>query len=98
MIIDIKIPSVGESITEAVLAEWFKADGDPVEKDDPLFVIERCETVFGYEKTEAAINHGLEEFFCRNTILFHYGLLALNNNPGVIVFLHIISSHVGRQY
>ncbi len=40
MSIEIKIPSVGESVQEAVLAEWFKKDGDTVRKDDPLFVIE----------------------------------------------------------
>jgi len=40
MTIDIIIPSVGESIQEAILAEWFKEDGDFVEKDEPLFVIE----------------------------------------------------------
>ena len=40
MAIKIKIPSVGESVTEALLAEWFKADGDSVQKDEPLFVIE----------------------------------------------------------
>ena len=40
MSIEIKIPSVGESVREAVLAEWFKQDGDTVRKDDPLFVIE----------------------------------------------------------
>ena len=37
---DIVIPSVGESIQEAVLAEWFKQDGDRVEIDEPLLVIE----------------------------------------------------------
>ena len=37
---DVKIPAVGESVQEAVLAEWFKQDGDVVEKDEPLFVIE----------------------------------------------------------
>jgi 2-oxoglutarate dehydrogenase E2 component (dihydrolipoamide succinyltransferase) len=40
MSIEIKIPSVGESVQEAVLAEWFKQDGDTVRKDDPLLVIE----------------------------------------------------------
>ena len=28
MKIDIKIPEVGESVQEAVLAEWFKKDGN----------------------------------------------------------------------
>jgi 2-oxoglutarate dehydrogenase E2 component (dihydrolipoamide succinyltransferase) len=40
MAIEIKIPSVGESVQEALLAEWFKQDGDFVQKDEPLFVIE----------------------------------------------------------
>ncbi len=40
MAIDIKIPSVGESIQEAVLAEWFKKDGDTIQKDEALLVIE----------------------------------------------------------
>jgi len=37
---DIIIPSVGESVQEAVLAEWFKQDGEMVEIDEPLLVIE----------------------------------------------------------
>jgi len=37
---EIKIPNVGESIKEAILVQWYKNDGDPVEKDEPLFLIE----------------------------------------------------------
>jgi len=40
MAVEIKVPSVGESVQEAFLAEWFKEDGERVEKDDTLFVIE----------------------------------------------------------
>ena len=40
MTVEIKVPSVGESVTEATLAEWFKKDGGRVQKDEPLFVIE----------------------------------------------------------
>ena len=40
MEIEIKIPSVGESVQEAVLAQWYKKDGDMVKKEEPLFVIE----------------------------------------------------------
>ncbi len=40
MQVEIKIPSVGESVQEAILAEWYKKDGDAVKKDDPLLVIE----------------------------------------------------------
>jgi 2-oxoglutarate dehydrogenase E2 component (dihydrolipoamide succinyltransferase) len=37
---EIKVPSVGESVTEALLAQWFKADGDLVKNEEPLFVLE----------------------------------------------------------
>jgi 2-oxoglutarate dehydrogenase E2 component (dihydrolipoamide succinyltransferase) len=37
---EIKIPSVGESVQEAVLVEWYKKDDDAVQIDEPLFVIE----------------------------------------------------------
>ena len=40
MAIEVKVPSVGESVQEAMLSEWFKQDGDMVERDEPLFVIE----------------------------------------------------------
>ncbi len=40
MTLEIKIPSVGESIQEAFLAEWFKEDGDTVARDEPLLAIE----------------------------------------------------------
>jgi 2-oxoglutarate dehydrogenase E2 component (dihydrolipoamide succinyltransferase) len=40
MLVEIKVPSVGESVTEAVLAEWFKKDGDQVRKGEALYVIE----------------------------------------------------------
>lgn len=40
MTFEIKIPSVGESIQEAFLAEWFKEDGDIVVRDEPLLAIE----------------------------------------------------------
>ncbi len=40
MKIEIKVPSVGESVTEAILAQWFKNEGDAVTKDEPLFVLE----------------------------------------------------------
>ena len=40
MVIEIKIPGVGESVREAVLAQWLKNDGDAVKKDEPVLVIE----------------------------------------------------------
>ena len=38
--LEMKIPSPGESITEVVIAEWVKEDGDYVEIDETLCEIE----------------------------------------------------------
>jgi 2-oxoglutarate dehydrogenase E2 component (dihydrolipoamide succinyltransferase) len=38
--LDVKIPSMGESITSGVLAKWHVRDGDFVQKDQPLFELE----------------------------------------------------------
>jgi 2-oxoglutarate dehydrogenase E2 component (dihydrolipoamide succinyltransferase) len=40
MAIDVRIPSLGESVTEAVVARWFKADGEHVNADEPILEIE----------------------------------------------------------
>lgn len=37
---EIKIPEVGESVREALLAKWFKKSGDTVKRDEPLCEIE----------------------------------------------------------
>ncbi len=37
---DIKIPEVGESVREALLAKWFKKSGDVIKRDEPLCEIE----------------------------------------------------------
>jgi 2-oxoglutarate dehydrogenase E2 component (dihydrolipoamide succinyltransferase) len=37
---EIKIPEVGESVREALLAKWFKKSGDSVKRDEPLCEIE----------------------------------------------------------
>jgi len=37
---DIKIPNVGESVSEVTIAQWFKQVGDTVKKDEPLVELE----------------------------------------------------------
>jgi len=39
-VMDIRIPEIGESIQEALLAKWFKKNGETVQKDEPLCEIE----------------------------------------------------------
>jgi 2-oxoglutarate dehydrogenase E2 component (dihydrolipoamide succinyltransferase) len=40
MPVEVIIPEVGESITEGFLAEWSRADGELVSREDPLLVLE----------------------------------------------------------
>ncbi len=40
MAIEMKIPSIGESITEVTIAQWLKADGDYVEVDEIIVELE----------------------------------------------------------
>ena len=40
MAIDIKVPALGESVTEATVGQWFKQPGDPVAVDEPLVELE----------------------------------------------------------
>ncbi len=46
MSIELKIPEVGESITEVQIANWLKAEGDAVQKDEPVAVIDSEKTTF----------------------------------------------------
>ena len=46
MPIELIIPSVGESITEVQIAEWLKADGADVKKDENVAVIDSEKTTF----------------------------------------------------
>lgn len=46
MPIEIKIPAVGESITEVQISEWLKAEGDSVKQDEPIAVIDSEKTTF----------------------------------------------------
>ena len=40
MLVEVKVPEVGESITEGTLVEWFQQDGDFVEIEESLFELE----------------------------------------------------------
>jgi 2-oxoglutarate dehydrogenase E2 component (dihydrolipoamide succinyltransferase) len=40
MPVDIKVPMVGESVTEGTIARWLKKDGTQVQLDEPIFELE----------------------------------------------------------
>jgi 2-oxoglutarate dehydrogenase E2 component (dihydrolipoamide succinyltransferase) len=40
MTVELKVPSVGESISEVQVGEWLKGEGERVERDEPVVMIE----------------------------------------------------------
>ena len=40
MAVDVEIPGMGESVSEVILIEWLKGDGEYVERDEALCVLE----------------------------------------------------------
>jgi 2-oxoglutarate dehydrogenase E2 component (dihydrolipoamide succinyltransferase) len=54
---EVKIPSVGESVKEATLAEWFIQDGEMVQKDNPLFAIETDKVTLEVVAPESGVVH-----------------------------------------
>ena len=37
---EVKVPTLGESVTEGTIAEWLKQPGDPVKVDEPIVSLE----------------------------------------------------------
>lgn len=46
MAVEIKVPNVGESVTEVTIASWLKEDGDFVEMDEPVCEVESDKASF----------------------------------------------------
>ena len=40
MAVEVKVPTLGESVTEATIGEWLKQPGDPVKLDEPIASLE----------------------------------------------------------
>src|SRR5215213_10771204 len=45
MIVDVKVPQLSESVSEATLLEWHKKEGEPVKRDENLIDIETDKVV-----------------------------------------------------
>jgi 2-oxoglutarate dehydrogenase E2 component (dihydrolipoamide succinyltransferase) len=57
MATDVKIPSVGESITGGILAKWLVADGSSVRADQPLFSFETDKVTADVNSPAAGVLH-----------------------------------------
>ena len=53
--IDIKVPTVGESINEVTLVKWLKKDGDYVERDEVIAELESEKATFELNAEQAGI-------------------------------------------
>src|SRR3954451_2876790 len=47
MSVEIKVPTLGESVTEATVARWFKKAGEAVAADEPLVELETDKVTLG---------------------------------------------------
>ncbi|MEO8720552.1 MAG: 2-oxoglutarate dehydrogenase complex dihydrolipoyllysine-residue succinyltransferase [Ginsengibacter sp.] len=59
MSIEIKVPSVGESINEVTLTKWIKKDGDWVDRDEVIAELESEKATFEINAEKAGILHTL---------------------------------------
>src|SRR5689334_9584005 len=53
--IDIKVPAVGESISEVTLLKWNKKDGDYVERDEVIAELESEKATFEVNAEQAGV-------------------------------------------
>ncbi len=52
---EIKMPQMGQSVEEASIVQWFKKEGDPVEKGEPLASIQTDKAEIEYESPESGV-------------------------------------------
>ena len=57
MSIEIKVPSVGESINEVTLTKWIKKDGDWVDRDEVIAELESEKATFEINAEQQGILH-----------------------------------------
>jgi 2-oxoglutarate dehydrogenase E2 component (dihydrolipoamide succinyltransferase) len=57
MSVEIKVPTVGESINEVTLTKWIKKDGDYVERDEVIAELESEKATFEINAEKAGILH-----------------------------------------
>src|SRR4051812_49898040 len=47
MATEIRVPTLGESVSEATIGRWFKRPGEPVKADEPLVELETDKVTLG---------------------------------------------------
>ena len=57
---DIMVPTLGESVSEATVAKWFKKAGDPVKADEPLVELETDKVTLEVNAPAAGVLSAIE--------------------------------------
>ncbi len=79
--IDIKVPAIGESISEVTLLKWTKKEGDWVERDEVIAELESEKATFEVNAEKAGIIH-LGEFAEGDTIKIGDLLARIDESAG----------------
>jgi 2-oxoglutarate dehydrogenase E2 component (dihydrolipoamide succinyltransferase) len=53
--VEVKVPHLAESITDATLAEWLRADGEAVRQDEPIATLETDKAAVEIAATESGV-------------------------------------------
>src|SRR5204863_7548284 len=61
MATQIEVPPLGESVTQAILVAWHKADGDSVAMDEPICELETDKANVDISAKAAGVLHRLKE-------------------------------------
>ena len=75
MPVEIKMPQMGESITEGTVIKWFVSAGDQIERDEPLFEIstDKVDTET-YKKFNRAVKEAVKQIKANRSEYMHYFL------------------------
>ena len=61
MPVDVAIPEMGESVSEVILLEWIKSEGEYVERDEPICVLETDKANVDLPSPAAGVLHPTSE-------------------------------------
>lgn len=77
---EIKVPPMGESITEAIIARWLKKQGEEVELDEPLVELETDKVTLEVGSPETGV---LSEILVPQGATVHVGAIIGRVREGV---------------
>ena len=88
MATEIRVPTLGESVTEATIGKWFKKPGDAVKADEPLLELETDKVTLEVNAPAAGV---LSEIVAKDGATVGVGaLLEPTAGPNVLKLVSVI--------